>query len=87
MRDRSHRSVPYGSRRCVESLAAALRIEHNPGLEPNDIRRVLVTTATHLGRQSQYIQFGAGLADSVESAAKSSARPGGAVVQWRPTLP
>ena len=42
------------------SGVAALLVSLNPSLTPNDIRRILIATAKHLGPSAQ---FGAGLVD------------------------
>ena len=40
---------------------AALLLEERPSLKPGDIRKILMTTAKHLGSSRQRSDFGAGL--------------------------
>ena len=45
----------------------ALIVERKPGLDPDAVRRILISTARDLGPRGQDDQFGAGLADAYQA--------------------
>jgi subtilisin family serine protease len=57
------------------SGVAALLIERNPKLTPNDVRRILMRTATSLGRGERARDFGAGLVNAYQAVASATASP------------
>jgi len=62
------------------SGVAALLLELQPGLKPDALRKILLSTATDLGPKGRDVQFGAGLADANRAilslnAASAAARP------------
>ena len=54
---------------------AALMLEHNPALKPNDIRALLTKTARDLGTPGRDDQFGAGEADAFAAVTAATAAP------------
>jgi subtilisin family serine protease len=54
------------------SGVAALLIERNPALTPNDVRRILTGTAKHLGPPGRGRDFGAGLVDAAKATGSAS---------------
>jgi subtilisin family serine protease len=49
------------------SGVAALMLERNPALKPDEVRRILMATARHLGAKGRNPEFGAGLVDPREA--------------------
>ena len=49
------------------SGVVALILERKPGLDPDAVRRVLLSTARDLGTPGRDDQFGAGLADAYQA--------------------
>jgi hypothetical protein len=49
------------------SAVAALMLERNPALKPDEIRGILMATARHLGAPGRNSEFGAGLVDPREA--------------------
>jgi subtilisin family serine protease len=54
------------------SGVAALLIERNAALTPNDVRRILTGTAKHLGPPGRTRDFGAGLVDAARAVGSAS---------------
>jgi hypothetical protein len=46
---------------------AALLIERRPSLRPDEVRKILVSTARHMGEKPRDNDFGAGLADALDA--------------------
>ena len=46
---------------------AALLIERKPSLRPDEIRKILVSTARHIGEKPRDNEYGAGLADALDA--------------------
>jgi hypothetical protein len=46
---------------------AALLIERKPSLRPDEVRKILLTTARHMGENPRDDEFGAGLADALDA--------------------
>ena len=57
------------------SGVAALMLERNPALKPNDIRAILTKTARDLGSPGRDDQFGAGEADAFAAVTAATAAP------------
>jgi len=57
------------------SGVAALMLERNPALKPNDLRRILEKTARDLGAPGRDDQFGAGEADAYAAVTAATAAP------------
>ncbi|MEH2526639.1 S8 family serine peptidase [Bradyrhizobium sp. AZCC 1620] len=57
------------------SGVAALMLEHNPALKPNDVRALLTKTARDLGTPGRDDQFGAGEADAFAAVTAATAAP------------
>ncbi len=57
------------------SGVAALMLERNPALKPNDIRAILTKTARDLGAPGRDDQFGAGEADAFAAVTAATAAP------------
>ena len=57
------------------SGVAALLLEHNPALKPNDVRAILTRTARDLGVPGRDDQFGAGEADAFAAVTAATAAP------------
>ena len=57
------------------SGVAALMLEHNPALKPNDVRAILTRTARDLGTPGRDDQFGAGEADAFAAVTAATAAP------------
>jgi hypothetical protein len=51
---------------------AALLIERNADLTPNDVHRILTSTAKHLGPPGRTRDFGAGLVDAAKAVGSAS---------------
>jgi subtilisin family serine protease len=49
------------------SGVVALLLERNPALKPDEIRKILIATAKHLGSEGRNAEFGAGLVDPREA--------------------
>ena len=54
---------------------AALMLERNPALKPNDVRAILVKTARDLGAPGRDDMFGAGQADAFAAVTAAAAAP------------
>lgn len=58
---------------------AALILERNPGLSPDGLRRVLLSTAKDLGPKGRDKDFGVGLADAYQAVLSAEGKPSDAV--------
>ena len=51
----------------MSAASMALILERKPGLDPDAVRKILLSTAKDLGPAGQDEQFGAGLADAYQA--------------------
>jgi subtilisin family serine protease len=58
---------------------AALVLERDPGLSPDGLRRVLLSTARDLGPKGRDKDFGVGLADAYRAVISAEGKPGDAI--------
>ena len=63
------------SRAAYVSGVAALMLERNPALKPDDVRAILTKTARDLGAPGRDDQFGAGKADAFAAVTAATAAP------------
>lgn len=61
------------------SGVAALILERNPGLSPDGLRRVLLSTAKDLGPKGRDKDFGVGLADAYQAVLSAGGKPNEAI--------
>jgi hypothetical protein len=61
------------------SGVAALILERNPGLSPDGLRRVLLSSAKDLGAKGRDKDFGVGLADAYQAVLTAEGKPGEAI--------
>jgi hypothetical protein len=50
----------------------ALMLERAPSLSPDDVRKILMDTARHLGSAGRNADFGAGLVDAARAVAAAA---------------
>lgn len=62
---------------------AALILERDPGLSPDGLRRVLLSSAKDLGPKGRDKDFGVGLADAYRAVLSAEGKPGDAVAEGR----
>jgi hypothetical protein len=63
------------------SGVVALMLERAPSLSPDDVRRILMRTAKHLGTKGQNPEFGAGLVDAAGAVEMALTKPPAAATQ------